>query len=138
MTAEFGFQWEMLKSFKPLYWGIIDIQKSDVLCPGKKMFMTCSMLLQWRWRVKWIGLWVIYLFIFLLLLFLFCHFRAALEAYGGSQARGWIRAIVAGLCHSHRNSRFEPCLRPTPQLMATLDSWRTEWGQGLKLHPHGY
>ena len=38
---------------------------------------------------------------------LFCLFRAAPTAYGSSQARGQIRAIVAGLCHSHSNARSE-------------------------------
>ena len=46
-------------------------------------------------------------------------FRAAPEACGGSQARGWIRATAASLCHS--NKWFEPHLWPTPQLMATPD-----------------
>ena len=46
---------------------------------------------------------------------------AAPAAYGGSQARGIIRAVAAGLRHSHSNTRFEPRLRPTPQLTATLE-----------------
>ena len=46
---------------------------------------------------------------------------AAPMAYGGSQARGQIRAIVTGLHHSHRNVGSEPHLRPTPQLMANPD-----------------
>ena len=50
-----------------------------------------------------------------------CLFRAAPVAYGGSQARGQIGAIAAGLHHSHSNAGSQPCLRPTPQLMATLD-----------------
>ena len=33
----------------------------------------------------------------------FAFFRAALEAYGGSQARGQIRAVAASLHHSHSN-----------------------------------
>ena len=48
-------------------------------------------------------------------------FRAALLAYGGSQARGVVRAAAAGLCHSHSNARSELHLRPTQQLVATLD-----------------
>ena len=44
-----------------------------------------------------------------------------LWAYGGSQARGQIRAVVTGLCHSHSNSGSKPHLRPTPQLRAMLD-----------------
>ena len=33
----------------------------------------------------------------------FCLFRASLEAYGGSQARGQIGAAAASLHHSHSN-----------------------------------
>ena len=47
-------------------------------------------------------------------------FRAALAAYGGSQARGLIRAVAAGLHHSHSNAGSKPNLPPTPQLTATL------------------
>ena len=32
--------------------------------------------------------------------FCFVFFMVALVAYGGSQARGQIRAVAAGLCHS--------------------------------------
>ena len=41
-------------------------------------------------------------------------------AYGGSQARGQIRAVAADLCHSYSNEGSKPCLRLT-QLTATLD-----------------
>ena len=51
----------------------------------------------------------------------FIIFRAAPVAYGGSQARGLIGAVAAGLCHSHSNVGSEQCLRPTPQLMAMPD-----------------
>ena len=50
-----------------------------------------------------------------------CVFRAAPVAYGGSQTRGQIRAVAAGLHHSHSNVGPEPCLQPTPHLMVTLD-----------------
>ena len=53
--------------------------------------------------------------------FVFCLFRAALTAYGGSQARGLIGAVAAGLCHSHSNARSELCLQSTLQLTATPD-----------------
>ena len=43
-------------------------------------------------------------------------------AYGGSQVRGRIGAVAASLCHSHSHARSEPCLRPTPQLMAMTDA----------------
>ena len=47
--------------------------------------------------------------------------RAALSAYGGSQARGLIGAIAAGLPHSHSNLGSKLHLQPTPQLTATQD-----------------
>ena len=56
-------------------------------------------------------------------------------AYGGSQARGLIGAVAASLCQSHSNAGSEPCLQPTPQLMAMPDP--TEQGQGLNPQPHG-
>ena len=54
-------------------------------------------------------------------LFFRAFYRAAPTAYGGSQARGPIGAIAAGLCHSHSNVVSEPGLRSTPQLMEMLD-----------------
>ena len=52
-----------------------------------------------------------------LLLFLFCLLSFE-ETYGGSQARGLIGAVAAGLRHSHSNARSEPHVQPTPQLTA--------------------
>ena len=66
-------------------------------------------------KSKMSGMLDIYIF------FVFCLFRAAPSAYGGSQARGLIRAIPPGLCHGHSNAGSEPSLRPTPQLTATPD-----------------
>jgi len=40
----------------------------------------------------------------------FCLFRATLKAYGGSQARGPIGPVAAGLHHSHSHARSELCL----------------------------
>ena len=64
----------------------------------------------------------------------FCLFRSASVVYGGSQARGQIRATAAGLHHS--NARSEPCLQPNHS------SWQC-WilnplGQRLNPCPHGY
>ena len=42
--------------------------------------------------------------------FLFSFFRAASMACGSSQTRGRIRAAAASQCHSHSNTRSEPCL----------------------------
>ena len=58
-----------------------------------------------------------FLFFFVFLLFLW----ATPVAYGGSQARGRIRAVATGLCQSHSNSGSEPRLQPTPRLTATPD-----------------
>ena len=63
----------------------------------------------------------IFLFYLFVYLFIFCLFRAASMAYGGSQARGLIKAVAASLHQSHSNARSEPCLQPIPQLMATQD-----------------
>ena len=51
----------------------------------------------------------------------FVFSRAAATAYGGSQARGLIGAVAAGLSQSHSNAGSKQHLQPTPQLMATLD-----------------
>ena len=53
--------------------------------------------------------------------FFFCLFRVATAAYGGSQARGGIRAAATGLCHSRNNVGYKPCLQSTSQLMAIPD-----------------
>ena len=60
-------------------------------------------------------------FFFFFFLVLFGISWAAPVAYGGSQARGLIRAVAAGLRQSHSSVGSEPHLRPTPQLMATPD-----------------
>ena len=52
---------------------------------------------------------------------LFAISRAASAAYGGSQARGLIGAVAAGLHQSHSNSGSELCLRLTPQLTGMPD-----------------
>ena len=69
-------------------------------------------------------------------LFLLCVFRAAPKAYGSSQASSQIRAAPAS--HSQGNTRPEPCLRPAPQLAATLHPQPTERGRGLTSCPHGH
>ncbi len=42
--------------------------------------------------------------------FFFAISWAAPAAYGGSQARGRIRVVAAGLRHSHSNVGSKPCL----------------------------
>ena len=63
-----------------------------------------------------------------------CHqsffFRDAPVAYGGSQARGEIEAVAAGLHHSHSNMGSELHLRPASQLTSTPDPQPTEQDQG--------
>ena len=66
-----------------------------------------------------------------------CFFRAAPTAYGGSQARGRIRAVAADVHHGHSNVTFEMRLRPTPWLTATPDPRPTDRGQGSNPRPRG-
>ena len=58
---------------------------------------------------------------FFFLFFFLVFGRASPAAYGGSQARNPVRAVAAGLHHSHSNARSEP----------------TERGQGSNPQPHG-
>ena len=60
-------------------------------------------------------------FFFFLSFCLFSSSWASLTAYGGSQARGLIRAVAIGLSQSHSNEGSELCLQLTPQLPATPD-----------------
>ena len=65
-----------------------------------------------------------FIYLFILFIYLFClptFSRAAPAAYGGSQARSLIEAVAAGLHQSHSNTRSQPCLQATPQLMTTPD-----------------
>ena len=86
-------------------------------------------------RALW-GSWAQKLFFVPLLFFFFLLFRAALAAYGSSQARGWIRAAAAGHNHScsHSHTGSKPCLQPTAQLTAACDPRPTEQGQGSKAY----
>ena len=62
--------------------------------------------------VKMIKKWKHRVMFFNFLLFIYFLLGAAHVAYGGSQARGLIRAIVAGLCQSHSNVGSEPVCDP--------------------------
>ena len=61
-----------------------------------------------RWNKIWVLLclnayyWWVSLVSFVCVCVCVCFFRAALEAYGGSQARGKIGAVATGLYHSSR------------------------------------
>ena len=55
----------------------------------------------------------IYVSIYLSVCLSVCLFRAALAAYGASQARGGIGATAAGLCHSHSWIRGVSATRTT-------------------------
>ena len=55
------------------------------------------------------------LFLFVFVGWLVGIFRATPIAYGIPG----LGTVATGLCHSHSNAQSEPCLRPTPQLMAT-------------------
>ena len=64
---------------------------------------------------------VLFCFCFLGFFFFFAISWAAPTAYGGSQARGGIGAVAAGLRQSHSNTGSEPRLQPTSQLTVTPD-----------------
>ena len=64
-------------------------------------------------------------------------FRAILAAYGGSQARGQIRAVSAGLHHSHSNTGSEPRETYTTA-RGNAGSLTPERGQGVNPRPQGY
>ena len=75
-------------------------------------------------REKWSASQVVLSLLQFYFFFFFCLFafsRTTHAAYGGSQARGLIGAVDAGLRQSPSNAGSEPRLRPTPQLMATPD-----------------
>ena len=61
------------------------------------------------------------LFNFFFFFLVFLLFLWAAPACGGSQAKGRIGAVAAGLHQSHSNAESEPGLQPTPQLTATPD-----------------
>ena len=68
-----------------------------------------------------LGTWVFLILFCLFFLGLVLLFRAESVVYGGSQARGCIRAAAASLHHSHSNTRSEFRLQPILQLTATPD-----------------
>ena len=68
----------------------------------------------------------------LFLFVLFCLFGVTPMAYASSQSKGWIRAATAGHSHRYSNTRSEPPLLLTPQLVATPDPWPTDHDQGIE------
>ena len=63
--------------------------------------------------------------------------QGTLMAYGGSQARGGIRATAAGLYHSYSNTRSEP-FATYITAHGNAQSLPTVQGQGSNLCAHGY
>ena len=63
----------------------------------------------------------------------FFFFRATPTAYGGSQARGWIRVVAASLHHSHSNAGYlthwvRPGIEPVyAWVLFKFVSTETEW-----------
>ena len=66
---------------------------------------------------------VLFYFYFYLFIFVFLPFFLGLHLRHMEvpKLKGQIRAVAAGLYHSHSNTRSEPRLQPTPQLMETSD-----------------
>ena len=63
----------------------------------------------------------VFIYLFIYLFIVVCPSRAVPVAYGSSQVRSLIGAVAASLHHSHSNTRSEPHLQSTPQLMAMPD-----------------
>ena len=63
-------------------------------------------------------IWTIFNFFFFCL---FAFSRATPGAYGGSQARGPVRAVATSLRQSHSNVGSKPRPRPAPQFTAMPD-----------------
>ena len=59
-----------------------------------------------------------FFFFFFFFFFVFCLFSTAPAAYGGSKARGLIRATASSL---HSNARSDLCLQLRPQFTVTPD-----------------
>jgi len=73
----------------------------------------------------------LFFFFFFLFFFFFGLFAiswATPTAYGGSQARGLIRAVATSLRHSHSNALPKPRLRPTPSAHGNTGSL-TYWAR---------
>ena len=73
-----------------------------------------------------------FFFFFLFFFFFFCLFSVAHAAYGGSQARGLIRAVASVLHQNHGNSRslthwVRPGIEPTTSwfLVGFINHWAT-------------
>ena len=85
---------------------------------------SCQSRARYEYRTRWLQKenFILFYFIFI---YLFLSFFAiswpAPVGYGGSQARGPIGAVVAGLHQSHSNAGSEPRLRLIPQLTAKPD-----------------
>ena len=60
--------------------------------------------------IKHMVMYQFYIFIYLFIFYLFAFSRATPTAHGGSQARGLIQAVAAGLRQGHSNAGSEPCL----------------------------
>ena len=101
------------RHLRNMFWAFCISYDTNVML-NFKMFLSCKCSLS-NIRIT------IYLFIYLFI-FIFSLSRATPTAYGGSQARGCIRAVAAGLYHSHSIVGSELHLQPTPQLAATPDS----------------
>ena len=86
---------------------------------GEESLALCQLYFM-GWKLGSIKFLFYFILFYFTLLLLYCLFAIS-WAYGGSQARGLIGAVAAGLRQSHSNVGSEPRLQPTPQLTATPD-----------------
>ena len=88
--------------------GLVNYQKIDVT-----VFQNCLKFILFRefWNISnkpnYAFSLYIYFYLFIFYFYFFACFRASPAAYGSSQARVWIGAAAAGVCHSHSNAGSE-------------------------------
>ena len=97
-------------------------------CSSAFSWRDYSFFIEWPWHHCWKSVdsrffWTLdsIPLIYMSVLFFNFIFRAAPTAYGSSQARGWIRASAASLCHNHSHARSKVHLLSTPQFTASWD-----------------
>ena len=81
-----------------------------------------------------LGVFLVYYFILFILLILF--FRAAPMAYGGFQARGWIRAVAASYAREPQQCRIQALFVTYTIALGNAVSLPTEQGEGSNPQPH--
>ena len=78
--------------------------KAQVDIHAKRKNFYCLRILSMSFVSNTLSVAFTHIICFILFTLFYCLFRASTMAYGGSQARGQIGAVAAGLHHSHSNA----------------------------------